>query len=307
MVVVVFWPNAHTHVAHLLASAVGCACFGVSYPHISFLHSSPGASLARFLLSQTILRSSFVCSLHPHPSPPSATRCPNMCDAERTVTAGPAMPDHPLLHTPVVRGRRRSTRQTSSASPLSRTGHSSSESHRPALSAKRSTTSRSSSQPSTPLDGIPETLWEHVLRPSPIPDTGNPDFSIEEITSTRLSIDDQAILESLAEDQVVTKKGVTDIWEDRGDRLKQLTKRFKDLPNGFFTLKGRRRPPASSPTSSPCPHVSEPFLQQPELTTELCIPDLADSTDSQRPDGNGLLVRVQSVHFVPLTLGAVGL
>ncbi|KIV81618.1 hypothetical protein PV11_03789 [Exophiala sideris] len=175
---------------------------------------------------------------------------------------------------------------------------------RPDLSARESTLSGPSTLPVTPLDDIPETLWPHcVIRTSSTPETHDPDItpdlSIEEITSTRLSVDEQEIVTRLPEDvpkkgwasgKFTTKKGIMDIWEDQGDRLKQFTQRLKDLPSGFLTLRGRGSPPASDEAGSPRPRISVPMLPRPELTTELCIPTPPDSIEGKKAEQLGMLM-----------------
>ncbi|EXJ92643.1 hypothetical protein A1O3_01195 [Capronia epimyces CBS 606.96] len=119
---------------------------------------------------------------------------------------------------------------------------------RPPLSRMGSTTSRNSSLPTSPLDNIPEKLWPRVLRTSSTPETSNPDLSIDEITSTRLSLDDEAILTSLPEEdnrktrdagRPIARKGFGGIWGDNSDRLKKMSQRLKNFPGGLFVRRDR--------------------------------------------------------------------
>jgi hypothetical protein len=120
----------------------------------------------------------------------------------------------------------------------------------------------------------------------------NPDLSIDEITSTRLSLDDQAILTSLPKNvnpkQGGTRNdggrtGIGSLWEDNSGRLRKMTKRLKTLPNGLFARKDRE---SSHPSSEADDHpdTSESTLPQPELaanscpsTTPAATPDNVDS------------------------------
>ncbi|KAI1609213.1 hypothetical protein EDD37DRAFT_142962 [Exophiala viscosa] len=231
-----------------------------------------------------------------------------MSDTERTVTVESTVTGPRLHSTPDnTPNTGRFTNQVvpgSSVRSLRKPVRLSKNPRRPALSATESTLSGSSTLPSTPLDDIPETLWPQcVIRTSSTPETSDPDLStdlsMEEITSTRLSVDEQEILTTLPEDvpkkgwtsgKRITRRGITDIWEDQGDRLKQLTQRLKDLPNGFLTLRGRGSPPASDKAGSLRPRISVPMLPRPEITTELCIPTPPDSTDGKKDDRLGMLM-----------------
>lgn len=64
--------------------------------------------------------------------------------------------------------------------------------------ATPSAPSRASTLPSSPLDEVPERLWDRVLLTSSAraPETTNPNLSLEEIISTRLSLDEHRFLPS---------------------------------------------------------------------------------------------------------------
>ncbi|KAK5047722.1 hypothetical protein LTR84_006387 [Exophiala bonariae] len=65
-----------------------------------------------------------------------------------------------------------------------------------ALTATPPALSRASTLPSSPLDEVPERLWDRVLRTSGsrATETNNPNLSLEEIISTRLSLDEHRFL-----------------------------------------------------------------------------------------------------------------
>ncbi|OAP56159.1 hypothetical protein AYL99_09338 [Fonsecaea erecta] len=161
---------------------------------------------------------------------------------------------------------------------------------RPALSARASITSRTSSIPSTPLDEIPEKLWPRVLRTTTATETSNPELSIEEITSTRLSLDDQAILTSLPGEgsrkearsrKFVMRMAFGGILGENNDRFKKMTQRLKKIPNGFFTRKERESLETSSDSSSHSQHVSRPSLPQLDLTADICVQDPCASSNGE--------------------------
>ncbi|OAL39883.1 hypothetical protein AYO20_00795 [Fonsecaea nubica] len=138
---------------------------------------------------------------------------------------------------------------------------------RPALSARASVTSRTSSIPITPLDDIPESLWPRVIRTTTAAEISNPELSIDEITSTKLSLDDQAILTNVPREssrketqsrRLVKKVAFGGIWGENNDRLKKMTKRLKKIPNGLFT---------------------QPSLPPLELTSELCVKSTCTSSN----------------------------
>lgn len=196
-------------------------------------------------------------------------------------------------------GKARFPKHTASASPLrTELSQLSPSSCQPSLSAKGSTVSRTSSLPSTPLDDIPEKLWPRVLRSATTPETSNPDLSIEEITSTRLSLDDQAILTSLPRsvDQkrggpqsAVTRTRIASIWGDNGGRLKKMTKRLKRLPNGIFTRKDRTTldlsngPQGRPKTPSPMLPQTHVAAQPCPLATPLAVTDQPHSDRLNKP------------------------
>ncbi|KAK5207409.1 hypothetical protein LTR41_006978 [Exophiala xenobiotica] len=175
------------------------------------------------------------------------------------------------------------------------TGQLSPELRRPSLRIRRSTTSGASSVPSTPLDEIPKPLWPRtVIRTSSTPEASNPELSIDEITSTKLSLDDEAFLTSLPYDEHYkhgktwnfgVKKGIADIWEDNSGRLKKMTKTLRQLPNGFFARKDRASTSAAQSVCLTRPFTSEPTLPQQELMTESCVPQSMDPTGDQEHEG----------------------
>ncbi|KAK7888486.1 hypothetical protein LTR67_008832 [Exophiala xenobiotica] len=175
------------------------------------------------------------------------------------------------------------------------TGQLSPELRRPSLRIRRSTTSGASSVPSTPLDEIPKPLWPRtVIRTSSTPEASNPELSIDEITSTKLSLDDEAFLTSLPDDEHYkhgktwnfgVKKGIADIWEDNSGRLKKMTKTLRQLPNGFFARKDRASTSAAQSVCLTRPFTSEPTLPQQELMTESCVPQSMDPTGDQEHEG----------------------
>ncbi|KIW81487.1 hypothetical protein Z517_04512 [Fonsecaea pedrosoi CBS 271.37] len=147
---------------------------------------------------------------------------------------------------------------------------------RPVLSARASVTSRTSSIPVTPLDDIPEKLWPRVIRTTTAAEISNPELSIDEITSTKLSLDDQAILTNVPREssrketqsrKLVKKVAFGGIWGENNDRLKKMTKRLKKIPNGLFARKER-----------------EPSLPPLELTSELCVKSTCTSSNAGDSD-----------------------
>ncbi|OQV06336.1 hypothetical protein CLAIMM_10916 [Cladophialophora immunda] len=164
---------------------------------------------------------------------------------------------------------------------------------RPVLSARASITSRTSSIPTTPLDDIPEKLWPRVLRATTATETTNPDLSIDEITSTRLSLDDQAILTNIPREgsrreaqsrKLIMKVAIGGIWGENNDRLKKMTKRLKKIPNGLFTRKERGSLETLAPPTSHSQPVPEPSLPPLELTTELCVQNTSTSSNVEACD-----------------------
>ncbi|OAG41993.1 hypothetical protein AYO21_03728 [Fonsecaea monophora] len=143
---------------------------------------------------------------------------------------------------------------------------------RPVLSARASVTSRTSSIPVTPLDDIPEKLWPRVIRTTTAAEISNPELSIDEITSTKLSLDDQAILTNVPREssrketqsrKLVKKVAFGGIWGENNDRLKKMTKRLKKIPNGLF---------------------AQPSLPPLELTSELCVKSTCTSSNAGDSD-----------------------
>ncbi|OAL29373.1 hypothetical protein AYO22_02267 [Fonsecaea multimorphosa] len=151
---------------------------------------------------------------------------------------------------------------------------------RPVLSTRASTTSRTSSIPSTPLDEIPEKLWPRVLRTTTATETSNPELSIDEITSTRLSLDDQAILTNMPREssrkearsrKLAMKMGFGGMWGENNDRLKKMTKRLRKIPTGLFARKERGSLETLAHPTSHAQPVPGPSLPQLDLPTELCV------------------------------------
>jgi hypothetical protein len=147
-------------------------------------------------------------------------------------------------------------------------------------------------------------LWPRtVIRTSSTPEASNPELSIDEITSTKLSLDDEAFLTSLPYDEHYkhgktwnfgVKKGIADIWEDNSGRLKKMTKTLRQLPNGFFARKDRASTSAAQSVCLTRPFTSEPTLPQQELMTESCVPQSMHPTGNQELEGlnsEPLLVR----------------
>ncbi|KIW89963.1 uncharacterized protein Z519_09393 [Cladophialophora bantiana CBS 173.52] len=159
---------------------------------------------------------------------------------------------------------------------------------RPVLSTRTSINSRASSIPTTPLDGIPGELWPRILRTSAAAETSNPELSVDEITSTRLSLDDQAILANTPREgsrkealsrKLVIRMAFGGMWGENSDRLKRMTKRLKNIPNGLFTRKRSLETlPTPTTLSQPLP---EPTLPQLELTTELCVQTTGTSSNTE--------------------------
>lgn len=208
-------------------------------------------------------------------------------------------------HPPALRNTTQLMKQMKPMSTLRKTGQLSPDLQRPSLRTRCSTTSGASSVPSTPLDEIPKPLWPRtVIRTASTPEASHPDLSIDEITSTKLSLDDEAFLTSLPYDvhckhgktwNFGVKKGIADIWEGNSGRLKKMTKSLRQLPNGFFARKDRASTSAAQSVCLTRPFTSEPTLPQPELVTESCVPRSMHSTENREPEGSNsepLLVRI---------------
>ena len=178
---------------------------------------------------------------------------------------------------------------------------------RPILrSATNSVGSRASSVPTNVLDDIPEEKWSRVMPTASTPETSTPELSIDEITSTKLSLDEQAILghppkehnckETMSHGGRRTAFG--HMWEDNSGRLKKMTKKLKKLPSGFFTRKEHRlHETFTSTTAQPIP-AQEPSLPQLDLTTELCIPSTSTPPDSA-PSANNKPLMLVCVPILP--------
>ncbi|KIW18911.1 hypothetical protein PV08_03200 [Exophiala spinifera] len=212
------------------------------------------------------------------------------------VTVSFSVPNHPLRSLPTnIHNGARFPKRTIAASPLSKEiPQLSPESQRPSLRARNSVTSRASSVPSTPLDDIPRPLWERTfIRTATTPEATSPELSIEEITSTKLSLDDEEFLTSLpdSENYKQAKLGIScarkctvDIGEDRPGRWKKMRRTLRKIPNDLFAWKSRPSTPVKRELCVDHPATTESLLPEPELLTESCVPPPAKSTDVQEPD-----------------------
>ncbi|KIW70492.1 hypothetical protein PV04_02756 [Phialophora macrospora] len=192
---------------------------------------------------------------------------------------------------PRDKGKAVLTKRMLSASPLRTidTNRMSPGKARPVLSATASIASRTSSLPATPLDEIPENLWPRVLRTATTPEASTPELSIDEITSTRLSLDDQAILTTLPKNgdrkegqtyRAVSRSTFGSMWEENNSRFKKMTKKLKNIPSGLFTRKDRPSRETLTPATTRIIPSQEPSLPQLELTPELYIPTTRMSSNS---------------------------
>ncbi|KAJ9638115.1 hypothetical protein H2204_004426 [Knufia peltigerae] len=179
---------------------------------------------------------------------------------------------------------------TIATSPLSKEiPQPSPESHRPSLRARDSVTSRASSVPSTPLDDIPRPLWDRTfIRTAITPEATNPDLSIEEITSTKLSLDDEEFLTSLPNSEnnkqaklrrSCGRKGIMDLFEDNSGRWKKMRRTLRKIPNDLFARKSRPSTPATGQISLDRPTTNESVLPEADLLTEAFVPQPAKSVD----------------------------
>ncbi|KAL2435101.1 hypothetical protein ABEF95_013191 [Exophiala dermatitidis] len=139
----------------------------------------------------------------------------------------------------------------------------------PALRVRGSAASRNSSLPTSPLDDIPEQLWPRVLRTTGTPETSHPDLSLDELTSTRLSVDDENILTSLPREDnrssrdvgsPAERKGFSGLWRDNSDRLKKMSRRLRRLPADLFPRGDRRLVDVTSEAPNLQSDTSEPKL-----------------------------------------------
>lgn len=113
-----------------------------------------------------------------------------------------------------------------------------------ALSTRDSSMSRASSLAPSPLDDIPEALWDRtLLRTTSAIETRHVDFSIEEITDTRMSLDDQAMLGLLQRSNnrarhhgqaSAMQRAFCGIWGGTSDRLRSMKKKVRSFPRGIF-------------------------------------------------------------------------
>jgi hypothetical protein len=214
-------------------------------------------------------------------------------EVPRTRLRTPESLRYPGLHRPSgenaehLRTRVIPTERIASPSPLRNldTNRVSPVKNRPVLrSSANSIASRSSSIPPNALDEIPEEKWARMasIRTANTPEISNPDLSIDEITSTKLSLDDQAILADLPQElerketqarRFLARTLLGDKSKENNGRFKRMTSRIKKIPSGLFNRKDRRWRETSSPTATQATSPSQPSLPQLNLTTELCIPD----------------------------------
>lgn len=119
------------------------------------------------------------------------------------------------------------------------------------LAPTPSAASRPSTLVSSPLDNVPQRLWDRVLRTSSATETTHPYLSLDEITSTRLSLDEHAILSSSPNisSRQGTSRRASSVQKVFGDGFKSLRKKIKRFPGSVF-LNASRDPPASLATNS---------------------------------------------------------
>ena len=113
-----------------------------------------------------------------------------------------------------------------------------------ALSTRESSMSRASSLAPSPLDDIPEALWDRtLLRTTSAIETRHVDLSIEEIIDTRMSLDDQAMLGLLQRSNnrarhhgqaSAMQRAFCGIWGGTSDRLRSMKKKVRSFPRGIF-------------------------------------------------------------------------
>lgn len=226
-------------------------------------------------------------------SSPNDAKCgAKMQNPKPQVTASLAVPNRrPYPPSTDRRNGARFTKHTIAASPLSKEiPQLSPESHRPSLCARDSVTSRASSVPSTPFDEIPRPLWERTfIRTATTPEAATPDLSIEEITSTRLSLDDEEFFTSLPNGEnkqaklgrFYSGKAFMEIWEDRSGRWKKMRRTLRKIPNGLFARKSRPSTPVEEEISLERPATTDTVLPEVDLVTESCVPQLAKSMVAQ--------------------------
>lgn len=182
---------------------------------------------------------------------------------------------------------------------------------RPALSARASVASRTSSLPASPLDDIPKKLWPRVLRTTTAPETSNPELSIDEITSTRLSLDDEAFLTNLPRDsdrketqsrRLIMRTVFSGVWGEPNGRLKKMTKRLKRIPSGLFTRRERESTETMAQGEDQPRPPPEPLLPRLDLITELYIPNPIASSDKEESDGVNSEMPLVRCHFLSSAL-----
>lgn len=104
-----------------------------------------------------------------------------------------------------------------------------------------STTSRASTLMSSPLDEVPERLWDRVLPTSSTPETTNPNLSLEEITSTRLSSDEHPFLYSSYQSSSLhgAPHRTMGLQKAFGNGIKSFKKKFKRVRGSIFRNNSR--------------------------------------------------------------------
>lgn len=130
-----------------------------------------------------------------------------------------------------------------SAPPLPRVG---SDPDPPALRPRTliptpSTTSRASTLMSSPLDEVPERLWDRILPTSSTPETTNPNLSLEEITSTRLSSDEHPFLYPSYQSSSLhgTSHGTMGLQKAFENGIKSFKKKIKRVRGSIFPNNSR--------------------------------------------------------------------
>lgn len=125
----------------------------------------------------------------------------------------------------------------------------------PGLVTTPSAASRASTLVTSPLDEVPERLWDRVLRTSSATEITNPYLSIDDITSTRLSLDEHAILSSPlnSPSRFGASSRVSSMQKAVGDGFKSLRRKIKRFPGSIFP-NASRGPPALPATDCVRPH-----------------------------------------------------
>jgi len=133
------------------------------------------------------------------------------------------------------------------------------------LVATPSAASRASTLVTSPLDEVPERLWDRVLRTSSATETTNPYLSIDDITSTRLSLDEHAILSSPlnSPNRFGASRRVSSMQKAVGNGLKSLGRKIKRLPGSIFP-NASKGPPSLPTADSIRPRSMFPDSHPPE-------------------------------------------